>query len=120
MMLYGAIMYFYNVFFIIFQLPKSKIYLSIHPFCLTLALRGLRVAPVWQARGSGHPCSVNPPTPPTPFAAGWQEESVPSWVLISCLFFYEVTQLCGLAPFLRLISSVSPLYSFSEMSSVEA
>lgn len=45
--------------------------------------------------------------PPPTSAGGWQEESTPSWLPISCLFFYEATQLGGLARLL-LLSSSSP------------
>ena len=62
-------MYFYNVFFIIFPFPKSKIHLCIRPLCLTPARqRGSWGVGVWQGRGSGHPCST---TYHPPFLCWW-------------------------------------------------
>lgn len=59
--LYSAIMYFYNVFFIIFPFPKSKIYLRIHPLCLTLA-PGRGRGGMWASPQSGRAEEVGTPT----------------------------------------------------------
>lgn len=68
-------MYFYNVFFIIFPFPKSKIYLCILPLCLTPASGGR--GGVWGSPQSGRaPRLRDPPKPhppPPSRAGGWWE-----------------------------------------------
>lgn len=66
--LYSAIMYFYNVFFIISPLPKSKIHLSIHPFCLTFreGEGGGEVCPSLAGQKKSAPLLCNRPHPPLP------------------------------------------------------
>lgn len=93
--LYSAIMYFYNVFFIIFFTSQIK-NLSLDPSSQSDfgPLGPVEVRLSLARQESGHPCSTNLPHSN---AGGWQEESTPSWVKISRLLFHEGTQLGGLA-----------------------
>lgn len=109
-------MYFYNVFFIIFPFPKSKIYLCILPLCLTPASGGGEGFEVLLSL-AGHPDSVTPPNPTHLHPAvlvGGGREAPPSWVPISCLLFHEATQLGGLARLFLCSILIPPLTEISD------
>lgn len=113
---YGAIMYFYNVFFIIFYFPNQK-FISLSILSVWLWPGGGGVGGDLRSPQSGRPEKVGTPAlccdPHPPLLLGGRRKRPLPGCWFPVYFFMKSLSCVALPPFLRLISSVFPLYSAS-------